>query len=213
MQPGIFITMEGIDGAGKSTHIERLATLFRTQGRTVVVSREPGGTPLAEKIRSVLLAERMDSLSEALLMFASRREHIVDVIAPALRRGDVVISDRFTDSSFAYQGGGRQFDTSKLETLESWVQDAGPDAQAVVPDLTLWFDLPAEIAAARLSTARAPDKFESESVAFFARVITAYQRRKEQCPGRITRIDAHRSVDDVWQQVLGAIQQRGWSTP
>lgn len=205
--------MEGIDGAGKSTHIERLATLFRKQGRTVVVSREPGGTPLAEKIRSVLLADRMDSLSEALLMFAARREHIVEVIAPALRRGDVVISDRYTDSSFAYQGGGRQFDTSKLETLESWVQDADPHAQAVVPDLTLWFDLPAEIAAARLSTARAPDKFESESVAFFARVIAAYQRRQDQCPSRITRIDAHRSVDDVWHQVLGAIQQRGWNTP
>ncbi|MDT8991638.1 dTMP kinase [Curvibacter sp. APW13] len=213
MQPGIFITMEGIDGAGKSTHIERLATLFRTQGRTVVVSREPGGTPLAEKIRSVLLAERMDSLSEALLMFASRREHIVDVIAPALRRGEVVISDRYTDSSFAYQGGGRQFDTSKLDTLEAWVQDAGADVQAVVPDLTLWFDLPAEVAAARLSTARAPDKFESESVAFFGRVIAAYARRQQQNPSRIARIDAHQSVEDVWQQVLRTIQQRGWGAP
>lgn len=213
MHPGIFISIEGIDGAGKSTHIERIASLFRGQGRAVVVSREPGGTPLAEKVRTLLLNERMDSLSEALLMFASRREHIVDVIAPALQRGDVVISDRFTDSSFAYQGGGRQFDTQRLATLETWVQQvahADEVPRAIVPDLTLWFDLPAEVAASRLSGARTPDKFEAESVAFFQRVIEAYRLRYAQHPTRIARVNAHQEVDLVWQEVLACLNDRRW---
>lgn len=213
MEPGIFISIEGIDGAGKSTHIERIAALFRSRGREVVLTREPGGTPLAEKIRTLLLNERMDGLSEALLMFASRREHILDVVAPALARGVVVISDRFTDSSFAYQGGGRHFDVERLRTLERWVQEVHRDGLGltqVTPDLTLWFDLPAEIAAQRLSTARTPDKFESESLVFFQNVIKAYQSRQREYPERIMRIDAHQTVEAVWADVLACLRGRGW---
>lgn len=215
MQPGVFISIEGIDGAGKSTHIERVAALFRGLGRTVVVTREPGGTMLAEKIRALLLNEPMDSLSEALLMFASRREHIVEVVSPALRRGEVVISDRFTDSSFAYQGGGRRFDKQILIALETWVQamTAGEEGSStIVPDLTLWFDLPAEVAASRLSTARAPDKFESESIAFFQRVVNAYGERQRQFPNRIVRINANQTVEAVWNDVLATLGHRGWVT-
>ena len=205
MTAGFFISIEGIDGAGKSTHIGRLASLFRERGRTGVVSREPGGTPLAEKLRTLLLNERMDSLSEALVMFASRREHIVDVIAPALARGDVVISDSFTDSSFAYQGGGRQFDQGVLQSLESWVQSVSPtmpsERSAIAPDLTLWFDLPAATAASRLASSRSPDKFEAESKIFFERVVEGYRQRARAFPQRIVRIDADQPVDLVWQQV------------
>lgn len=214
MAQGLFISIEGIDGAGKSTHIERLAALYRTCGRTVVVSREPGGTPLAEKLRGLLLNERMDGLTEALVMFASRREHVVDVIAPALCRGDVVISDRFTDSSFAYQGGGRQFDPGVLEALESWVQSVpdsalGPlHSQSIQPDLTLWFDLPATIAASRLASSRVPDKFEAEPIGFFERVVRGYQDRAQKYPDRIVRIDANQSIESVWDQVEDCVHRR-----
>lgn len=210
-RPGIFISIEGIDGAGKSTHVSQLADLFRRQGREVLVSREPGGTPLAEELRSLLLNRPMDSLSEALVMFASRREHIVDVIAPALLRGAVVISDRFTDSSFAYQGGGRQFDVTVLNTLEHWVQTVAEGSIGVIcPDLTLWFDVPSEVAASRLSGARNPDKFESQSREFFERVIAAYRIRQMQFPERIVRIDANRGIEAVWSQVLASVVARGW---
>lgn len=215
MENGLFISIEGIDGAGKSTHIERLAQLFRQQGRTVVVSREPGGTPLAEKLRALLLNERMDSLSEALVMFAARREHVVNVIAPALARGEVVISDRFTDSSFAYQGGGRQFDAAILASLESWVQavPAACAAQialpAIAPHLTLWFDLPAEVAAARLAGSRAPDKFEAESLAFFERVVQGYALRQQRFPERIVRINANQPIEQVWAEVHRCVASRG----
>lgn len=214
MKNGLFISIEGIDGAGKSTHIERLAQLFRHQGRSVVVSREPGGTPLAEKLRTLLLNERMDSLSEALVMFAARREHVVDVIAPALARGEVVISDRFTDSSFAYQGGGRQFDASILQSLEDWVQTVPAQwasqlsMPAVAPHLTLWFDLPAQVAASRLVASRAPDKFEAESLAFFERVVEGYRQRLIRFPNRIARIDANQSMDQVWADVQRCIVSR-----
>ncbi|MGQ0710802.1 MAG: dTMP kinase [Rhodoferax sp.] len=211
---GLFISFEGIDGAGKSTHLEALAQRFRGAGREVVVTREPGGTPLAERLRDMLLHEAMDSLSEALLMFASRREHIVQVIAPALRRGAVVITDRFTDSSFAYQGGGRGFDPAVLAQLEQWVQQVRLDTPALVqqvcPDLTLWFDLPAAVAAQRLSASRSPDKFESQSAAFFERVAQAYRERLAVHSRRMVRIDANRSADQVWTQVLGCVQQRGY---
>lgn len=214
MNNGLFISIEGIDGAGKSTHIERLAQLFRQQGRTVVVSREPGGTPLAEQLRTLLLNERMDSLSEALVMFAARREHVVDVIAPALARGEVVISDRFTDSSFAYQGGGRQFDASILQALENWVQ-AVPSAcvaqlsmTAIAPHLTLWFDLPAQVAASRLATSRAPDKFEAESLAFFERVVQGYRQRLQNFPARIARINADQPIEQVWTDVHRCVASR-----
>lgn len=214
MKNGLFISIEGIDGAGKSTHIERLAQLFRQKGRTVVVSREPGGTALAEKLRTLLLNERMDSLSEALVMFAARREHVVDVIAPALARGEVVISDRFTDSSFAYQGGGRQFDTAILQSLESWVQSV-PEAwvqqlslPAIAPHLTLWFDLPAQVAASRLVSSRAPDKFEAESLAFFERVVQGYRQRLYSFPTRIARINADQPIEQVWAEVHQCVVSR-----
>src|SRR5574343_684520 len=146
---GTFISFEGIDGAGKSTHIEALATALRDQGRRVVLTREPGGTPLAEKLRALLLHDAMDPLCEALLMFAARRDHLQQVIEPALARGEVVLCDRFTDATFAYQGHGRGFDLATLRTLEQWVQ-ATPEGMLRQPDLTLWFDLDPAIAAQRL---------------------------------------------------------------
>ena len=151
---GLFISFEGIDGAGKSTHIARLADTFRAQGRVVTLTREPGGTPLAEKLRVMVLEDAMDPLCEALLMFAARRDHLLQVIEPALARGEVVLCDRFTDATVAYQGFGRGFDLDVLRQLETWVQ-ALPQGGLRQPELTLWFDLPPETAAARLATARA----------------------------------------------------------
>ncbi|KAI3594526.1 Thymidylate kinase [Cupriavidus sp. U2] len=187
---GRFITFEGIDGAGKSTHIEWVAGRLRERA-TVVTTREPGGTPLGEDLRGLLLHRKMDLETEALLMFAARREHIAEVIEPALARGDWVISDRFTDATFAYQGGGRGLPRERLEVLEQWVQG---DLQ---PDLTLLFDVPLETAAQRLASAREPDKFEAESRAFFARTRAEYLRRAAQAPGRFRVIDATRSIDDI----------------
>ena len=204
-QAGVFITFEGIDGAGKSSHIATLADAWRAQGRTVTLTREPGGTPLAEKLRSLLLADAMDPLCEALLMFAARRDHVCNVIEPALARGEVVISDRFTDATFAYQGGGRGFDWQVLHTLESWVQ-ALPDGSTRQPDLTLWFDLAPAVAAQRLAGARAPDKFESESAAFFERVAAGYARRAQAQPSRFARIEADQPREQVWADVLAAAQ-------
>ena len=202
--PGVFITFEGIDGAGKSSHIGALADLFRAQGRTVVLTREPGGTPLAEKLRGMLLADAMDPLCEVLLMFAARRDHVCNVIEPALARGEVVISDRFTDATFAYQGGGRGFDWQVLHTLEGWVQ-ALPDGHTRQPDLTLWFDLAPAVAAQRLAGAREPDKFESESAAFFARVAAGYAQRARAQPQRFARIPADQPREAVWAHVAQAV--------
>lgn len=207
-----FISFEGIDGAGKSTHIEALAALFREQGRTVLVTREPGGTPLAEKIRSLVLHEPMDALTEALLVFAARRDHLQTRIEPALGRGEIVLCDRFTDSSFAYQGGGRSLGLPVLEALEQWVQGqggAGP-TRLRQPDLTLWFDVPAAVAAARLADARAPDKFESQSLDFFGRVAQAYAARAVAAPARFCRVDANRDRSLVWSEVQAAVRARGW---
>jgi dTMP kinase len=162
---GLFVTFEGIDGAGKSTHIDSLAHAFREQGRVVTLTREPGGTPLAEQLRQMVLNDPMDAMTEVLLVFAARRDHIQRVIQPALARGEVLLCDRFTDASFAYQGAGRGFDRDILGVLEGWVQGG-----VLQPDLTIWFDLPATVAAQRLSGARAPDKFESQPLAFFERV-------------------------------------------
>ena len=206
---GLFISFEGIDGAGKSSHIGALADAFRAQGRVVTLTREPGGTPLAEKLRQLLLHDAMDPLTEALLMFAARRDHVQQVIEPALARGDVVISDRFTDATFAYQGGGRGFDWQVLETLETWVQ-ALPQGGIRQPELTLWFDLAPDVAAARLATARTPDKFESQSAAFFAKVVQGYARRAEAQPGRFARIAADQPRDAVWADVQQALVARGW---
>lgn len=200
---GLFVTVEGIDGAGKSTHVQALADHFRQQGREVVLTREPGGTPLAETLRELVLHRPMDALTEALLVFAARRDHLVQVIEPGLARGAVVLSDRFTDASFAYQGGGRGFDLQVLATLERWVQ------RERQPDLTFWFDLPAAEAARRRGAVRAPDRFEAEDVAFFERVIAGYAARREAAPARFETLDATAAPAAVWQQIEAALRRRG----
>jgi dTMP kinase len=207
---GLFLTLEGIDGAGKSSHIDALEALFKAQGRQVTRTREPGGTPLAETLRTLILEQPMDPLTESLLVFAARRDHVVCVIEPALARGDVVLCDRFTDATFAYQGAGRGFDSAVLSTLEQWVQ-AEPRAGAadlLQPDITVWFDLPAETAAERLAGARIPDKFESQPVEFFRRVAAGYAQRAADAP-RFVRIDANQSREQVWQQIEAALADRG----
>ncbi|HCE27702.1 MAG TPA: dTMP kinase [Comamonadaceae bacterium] len=209
---GLFISFEGIDGAGKSSHIDALAAAFRAQGRNVVCTREPGGTPLAEKLRAMLLHDSMDALTEALLVFAGRRDHLRTVIEPALVRGDVVLCDRFTDATFAYQGGGRGFDWQSLSLLERLAQTGlalQPDLMRE-PDLTLWFDLAPAVAAARLAGARSPDRFEALDQAFFERVAQGYARRAAEAPGRFARLDAAREREQVWQQLQAVLVQRGW---
>ena len=200
MKRGLFISFEGIDGAGKSTHIALVAQIFREAGRTVVLTREPGGTPLSEKLRELVLHEPMDALTEALLMFAARREHLVLVIEPALARGDVVLCDRFTDATFAYQGGGRGFDWQVLAQLERMVQ-ALPNDGLRQPELTMWFDLDPHIAAQRLASARLPDKFESQPADFFAAVRAGYAKRQGEMPERFARIDAAPSIEAVGADV------------
>ena len=221
---GIFISFEGIDGAGKSSHIEALADAFRAQakaGQQVVLTREPGGTALSEKLRELILHEPMDALTEALLVFAARREHIVQVIAPALARGDVLLCDRFTDASFAYQGAGRGFDWEVLSKLEQSAQDLSrlpADIASKIrltqgilqPDLTLLFDVPPQVAAQRLATARQPDKFESQDVAFFERVVAGYGRRMQEAPLRFARIDGNVPREKVRAQVMAAVRGRGY---
>jgi dTMP kinase len=197
---GRFITFEGIDGAGKSTHIGYVTALLKAAGKTVLSTREPGGTPLGEKLRDLLLHEIMHLETEALLMFASRREHVAQVIAPAVARGDWVLSDRFTDASFAYQGGGRGLDRAKLELLEQWVH---PQLQ---PDLTLLFDVPLEVARMRLDATRTLDKFEAEQADFFERVRAEYLRRAATSDGRIVVIDSTQSIDDVRCALRGALE-------
>lgn len=191
-QRGKFITLEGVDGAGKSTHHEWLVEHLRAKGIKVVSTREPGGTSLGEKLRTLLLTEPMHLETEALLMFAARREHIAEVIAPALARGEWVVSDRFTDASFAYQGGGRGLDWEKLKQLEQWVQGS------LQPDLTLLFDLDVTLARQRLrGTGNAPDRFEQEHQDFFERVRTAYHHRARECAGRFQLIDARLPLDEI----------------
>jgi dTMP kinase len=204
MNRGLFISFEGIDGAGKSTHIEHVAALFRQAGRAVVLTREPGGTALSEKLRELVLHEPMDALTEALLMFAARREHLVQVIEPALARGDVVLCDRFTDATFAYQGGGRGFDWTVLGQLERMVQQT-PEGVLRQPALTVWFDLDPLIAAERLASARVPDKFESQPADFFAAVRAGYARRQSEMPERFARIDAAQTSEAVGADVARVI--------
>ena len=205
---GTFISFEGIDGAGKSTHLAALAEALRAQGHELLVTREPGGTPLAEQLRTLFLQHEMDALTEALLVFAGRRDHLNSVIAPALARGAVVICDRFTDATFAYQGGGRGFDRAVLAQLEAWVQqDGGAPGGLLQPDLTLWFDLPPTVAAARRSAARAADRLEREDIAFFDRVRAGYAERAAQAPARFARIDADQPPGAVWAQVQQAVER------
>jgi len=211
-QAGLFISFEGIDGAGKSTHIAALAEAFRAQGRGVTLTREPGGTPLAEKLRALVLGDAMDAMTEALLVFAARRDHLQQLIEPALQRGEVVVSDRFTDASFAYQGAGRGVDLSILHYLEQLVQTVyGPQANFMrQPDLTVWFDLDPQIAAQRLAGVRVPDKFEAQPMEFFSRVRNGYLQRCLAQPQRFARIAADQSPGRVWQAVMQAVRQRGW---
>ena len=199
---GRFITLEGIDGAGKSSHLEALRQWCADRGCEVLVTREPGGTALAERLRELVLHEPMDPLTEALLVFAARRDHLVQVIEPALARGACVLCDRFTDASFAYQGAGRGFDLALLTALEQWVQ------QGRQPDLTLWFDAPAELAAQRRTAARSPDRFEAMDTAFFQRVSSGYGARAAAEPKRFVRVDASLQREAVWQQVLSTITSR-----
>lgn len=207
---GQFISLEGIDGAGKSSHLDAIERLFAAAGREVVRTREPGGTPLAESLRALVLNEAMDPLTESLLVFAARRDHVVQVIQPALARGALVLCDRFTDATFAYQGAGRGFDLAVLQTLERWVQQEAGGATLLQPELTLWFDLAPEVAAERLAGARMPDRFEAQPAEFFRRVREGYARRAAEEPGRFARIDADTRREAVWAQVEAALQERGW---
>ena len=215
---GIFVSFEGIDGAGKSTHIDRLAQAFKAQGRQVTLSREPGGTPLAEEIRQWVLNQPMDPMTEALLVFAARRDHVQQVIAPALARNGVVLCDRFTDATFAYQGAGRGFDWQILGQLERWVQTLSqPDHTSiptplVQPDITIWFDLPPSVAAQRLAGARVPDKFEAQPQQFFEAVASGYARRLAQDPRRFARVNADQAPEAVWAEVKSQVQARGFLT-
>ncbi|MDI9333915.1 MAG: dTMP kinase [Cytophagales bacterium] len=201
---GIFISFEGIDGAGKSTHIAGLSEALSSKGYKVTLTREPGGTALAEKLRTLILNDAMDALTESLLVFAARRDHVAHVIRPALARGDVVLCDRFTDATFAYQGAGRGFDLQTLATLEHWVQ------VGLQPDLTYWFDLAPPLAAERLASARVPDKFEAQPVAFFEAVQSGYALRAKNDPTRFARIEANQSRDAVFADVLAVAKDRGY---
>jgi dTMP kinase len=204
--PGYFISFEGIDGAGKSTHIESFGKLMqdRHPDRDVVMTREPGGTQLGEHLRALLLDAPMNLETEALLMFAARREHIAQVIEPALQAGKIVISDRFTDASFAYQGGGRGLSLEKLNDLERWVQGR-ENGLLLQPNLTFLFDLPGAIAEARRSKARAPDKFEKMDLSFFEKVRQEYLRRAKADPKRFHLVDATQTPDVIWSELQSLV--------
>ena len=207
---GLFISFEGIDGAGKSTHIDGLAAAFKAQGRQVTLTREPGGTPLAEKLRELVLHDTMDSLTESLLIFAARRDHLQNVIEPALAKGNVVLCDRFTDATFAYQGSGRGFDLTLLRQLESWVQSRPEGIRQ--PDITVWFELDPTIAAVRLAGARVPDRFEAQPVEFFQKVSDGYTARAQADAQRFVRLDASQTREAVWLQLHHQFVQRGLLT-
>lgn len=192
---GKFITLEGMDGAGKSTHIPHIIALLQAQGHEVVSTREPGGTDLGERLRELVLHETMHVETETLLMFAARKEHIECVIKPALARGAYVLSDRFTDATYAYQSGAKGLTASKIEALEQWVQGE------FQPDLTLLFDVPVEVSVERLRATRSPDKFERENAAFFSRIRLAYLQRASANPNRFRVIDANKPLDEVAKTV------------
>lgn len=194
---GRFISFEGVDGAGKSTHLGWSAQWFRARGVPVLLTREPGGTPAGEKLRDLLLHSEgaLQPETEALLMFAARKEHLTRVIRPALQRGELILCDRFTDATFAYQGGGSGVSTEHLRALERWIQDG------TQPDLTLYFDLPVEEAGKRIAGVRPPDRFEREKPAFFERVRSAYLARAREAPQRIVVIDASRPIAEIQKQL------------
>ncbi|WP_223246878.1 dTMP kinase [Sulfuriferula thiophila] len=195
-----FISLEGIDGAGKTTHLQWIADYLREQGGTVVVTREPGGTPLGESLRALLLNEPMHIDTEALLMFAARCEHIAQIIAPALSRGEWVLSDRFTDASFAYQCGGRGIAESRLQVLEEWVQ------QGLQPDLTILFDVEVSIAHQRVRTHSDPDRFEQEQLDFFERVRAMYLRRASQYPARFRVVRTDQTIEAIRSELAAVLK-------
>jgi dTMP kinase len=201
---GKFITFEGIDGAGKSTHVAAVVDLCRKHGHVVVATREPGGTPLGERLRELLLHEAMHLETEAMLMFAARREHLAQLIEPALARGEWVVCDRFSDASYAYQGGGRGLDKTRLGELERWVHGH------LQPDLTFLFDLSPSVAGERIAVQRRDlDRFEQERADFHARVRLAYLERAAQAPQRIVVIDADRPATQIWREVEQTLIERG----
>jgi dTMP kinase len=199
---GRFITFEGIDGAGKSTQIAVVAESLRAHGHTLVLTREPGGTPLGERLRELILNQPMSSPTETLLVVAARCEHLAQVIRPALARGEWVLCDRFTDATYAYQSGGRGLPAQAIARLEDWVH---PDLR---PDLTVLFDIEPSVAAQRLAAARAADKFETETTAFFARVRAAYLARAEAEPGRFLVVNSGRAPDAVGRDLLAGLASR-----
>jgi dTMP kinase len=201
---GRFITFEGIDGAGKSTHLEAVGRRLREAGATVVVTREPGGTPLAEQVREIVLHTSMDPMTETLLVFAARRDHVLQVITPALAAGHTVLCDRFSDASFAYQGGGAGTPLEVLSQLEQWVHGS------LQPDLTIWFDLPPETAARRRAQARDADRFEQQDLDYFHRVRAAYAARRAAMPQRFARIDAALDRAQVSVEIEAVLTERGW---
>lgn len=197
---GKFITLEGVDGAGKSTHLGFIADWLKARGREVVLTREPGGTPLGEELRTLLLNREMDSDTELLLMFAARQAHLAGLVLPALARGAWVVSDRFTDASYAYQCGGRGIDPARVAALEDWVQ------RRFQPALTLLFDVPPEVAESRRSAARAADRFEREADSFFDRVRQVYLDRALAEPERIRVIDASRSITEIQSELSALLE-------
>lgn len=200
MTRGKFITLEGIDGAGKSTHLAFIAEYLRATGKQVVVTREPGGTPLGEMLRDLVLSQAMHVETETLIMFASRREHIDKVIVPALEKGIWIISDRFTDATYAYQGGGRGIAAERLKMLENWVQGS------LQPDLTFLFDVPIEVSRERLALNMSLDRFEQEKQEFFMRVRAAYLACAAAQPQRIRVIDSSRSIADIQTELTGLLE-------
>jgi dTMP kinase len=203
MSSGKFITLEGVDGAGKSTHLGFVADWLRAQGRQVLVTREPGGTPLGETLRELLLHRDMDADTELLLMFAARQQHLAELIQPALARGAWVVSDRFTDASYAYQCGGRGIPVERVAALEAWVQ------RGFAPDLTLLFDVPPEVAEARRSVARVADRFEREADSFFSRVRQTYLDRARAEPARIRVLDARQGIDALQAEIAALLRELG----
>jgi dTMP kinase len=195
LKRGKFITLEGVDGAGKSTHIPFITKFLEAGGKQVIVTREPGGTPLGERLRELLLHDPMHPETETLLMFAARREHIEKVILPNLATGAWVLSDRFTDATFAYQYGGRGVSADKISMLESWVQGS------LQPDLTLLFDVPVSVSCQRLVGARDPDRFEQEDFPFFERIRAAYLKRAADFPQRFHIIDSNRSLEEIQNEL------------
>lgn len=197
---GRFITLEGVDGAGKSTHTVWIADFLRGQGVDVVSTREPGGTPLGEKLRALVLTDTMGLDTETLLMFAARCEHARQVIEPALARGAWVVCDRYTDATYAYQGGGRGLGAARIAVLEDWMQ-------AGQPDRTWLFDVPLDVARARLADAREPDRFEREGAAFFERTREAYHARAKADPGRIHIVDSTQSIERIRTELEAGLRE------